>query len=633
MNSRSNSCFRIPIRETTLESLGKAELKDIEFHELVGLTLVATMASNPASVTSANAEAHYARLLNTIIEWPKSDKEILFNTRIKGLSTEQCKDHLKQAGIDLMPLAEFDARHYRTPTGEWITQNQRVPKFDLKLNRFLKSEDETLRQANAVALRIKRCPDEHVMVGGVAGCGKTHLIRQVTQSLSREDLIVLTAKPGQFAGTDIRVSCFSPVEACRHFAQSLIGDNFDQRFGKRIPFDRMADYFAVNERHGWDRATVMSYIWETVDNFCRSRDLKFGDSHLPGALPEEWIAEAKYFVETAETVWRNLAKPRLDSKLPLTDLHIIKLAQLNDFYFSCASLLIDEHHDLPPSMTDIIEKNSDRHVVMAFGDNRQITDTHPRLGKISQYPVDCLSLDQSIRSGMAVAPLIEAAMSSGIDDGARSFRFYGNECQKTEIIPYEYSIGGEIFIPQQEALMISGSAWWLLVASIKLMQMKKSFDILPGTLGELYSVLDHSISFRNNFVNRRRHPLFMGCSSWQGLVESRNFGVAGLIEFNRLLDSIDLDLESWKKHVDGGKLLYRRSGKGYVLGMAEEAKGHEVNTSMIFPDLANLVGALNNKKLETETVLLNKLYVSLTRAKRRIYLPRLSRILELVQDR
>lgn len=613
-----------------MESLGKAELRDIEFHELVGLTLVATIASNPTSVNSANAEAHYARLLNSIIEWPKSDKEALFNTRIKGLTLEQCRDHLEQAGIDLMPLEEFEARHYRTPTGEWITQDQRLPKFDLKRNRFLKSQDETLHQANAVALRIKQCPDEPVMVGGVAGCGKTHLIRQIVHSLPQEELIVLTAKPEQFSGMDSGIFCFSPVEACRHFAQSIVGDNFDQRFGKRVPFDRMADFFSVSERHGWDRATVMSYVWETVDNFCRSRDLEFGYSHLPGALPEEWIAEAKYFIKTAETVWQNLAKPRRDSKLPLTDLHVIKLAQLNDFYFSCEHLLIDEHHDLTPSMTDIIEKNSARHVVMAFGDNRQITDTHPRLGRISRFPVDCLSVDQSIRSGMAVAPLVVASMSSSSNEVERNFRFHGNDCQKTEVIHYGYSIGGEVFIPQDDVLMISGSAWWLLVASIKLIQMKKPFDIFPGTLGELYSVFDHSISFRNHFVNRRQHPLFMGCASWQDLVETRNFGVAGLTEFNRLLDSLNIDLESWKKQVDGCRFLYRRSGTGYVLGLAEEAKGHEVNAAMIFPDLANLVGVLNNEKLETETVLLNKLYVSLTRARRRIYLPKKCRILESV---
>lgn len=576
-------------------------------YEMASLLLLARLLNDKRKSTAAASEVVLGRIIPIVKALPELEASLMLK-QVSETLHGKLNEAMKLASAELMAEQELLApREWSTPSGEWIIQISRARQYDIKRRGWTKSQDELFLEQERIKQHVTSCTFDHTHVQGIAGGGKTTLIKQIAET--KKDVIVITAKPEQLHELNCRVA--TPVSLCEAFIEKRYGRTFTQRRKKNWSFDAYARHYEIRKKNSAEADTIASLILRTIMNYCLSADEHPGPQHLPIKALNAFQLErhAEWFVQGAWGIWDDMIDANRGAMMPLPDWAVIKLAELSCLTISSTTLILDEQHDLSLALAKIIRNNSMNQEIITFGDQYQKTEDF--FGETSKeltlYPPKTLGVTQSIRCGSEIASPVQSVLGED--------HFFGNEFVRSQVIRYPFQPGGEIFIPEERSLIVTDSSAWLLVYSIKLAHKGLPFMIMQRSRDSARRLLTEFADLREGNTDRRHHRDIIQFSSWEQMMSDPRAKFLGFVELNAWIKRGG-NPEKWESSVKWAQRACR-SGGGYTIALVSEAKGHEWSNVLVTPDLAMKI----DHRQDNERLIKNRLYTALTRARRRLYLP------------
>jgi hypothetical protein len=289
-------------------------------------------------------------------------------------------------------------------------------------------------------------------------------------------------------------------------------------------------------------------------------------------------------------------------QLPLSVYHRIKWAALNDWRIPSryTHVLVDECHDLSKPMSQILERSPQAWI--SLGDEYQSLKGWPqrRSDVVRQREVTC-----SVRSGQQVEELVNPIIST--HPGHTKLPFHGNPVNKTEISYYK-----KLAVPEQPAAILVRDMWGLIEWTQRLTAANVPVELMSDA-ATLNMFVTDCIELHARKV-RPRHPELYRFGSWDDLAH-RHHRHAGFQHIERMLKR-GFGYEDWRRTM--GRVTTGAS-RPYMLARVEDVRNREFETVMLAPELVEDVAAIKGRAFAEAG---STLYVALTRARRRLILPR-----------
>jgi hypothetical protein len=341
----------------------------------------------------------------------------------------------------------------------------------------------------------------------------------------------------------------------------------------------------------------------TVFKFCQSIDPKITSDHITNQDAKHEAVSNKV-VATADLIWKITLNPEKDIFLSPRGYHKIKYASLlgitipTEFFH----VLIDEEHDLPASLLQILDKSPQ--AVYTFG------DCYQNLRGILNHRSSTIrerQLTHSFRTGPNIADVIIPIVRAH-PFGAKE-PFHGDERVSAKAEYYQKAT-----IPEKPTTIIVEDEWALWDWAQRLAAEKTPF-LIPFSMDGLKLFVKDILSLKEN--NRRaQHHLLRRFPNWSSLVDfcqkNQNFR-----NIYKMLDR-GYTLEHWQDLV--ARHERNRNKNCHLLIKAVDSRNQEYDRLMISPELVQtIIQARQNKDKLAKAG--STLYVAITRTKHLLIAP------------
>ena len=608
----------IPLSRETLQALDKnrTKISGLTNPELAGLFSVFKVANSAKAFNGPATEKLLADSLKLIGESTDARSEIedLIQERVEAfISLAPGQDD----GFFLMSVSEVANKSYLANLNQWrfgcssefrqvfirrgILGGHREVSLSIEHDRLIRA--------------IEAEPEEPMAVQGFAGVGKTHLITTLAESLNAKGLTVVAlahtrhqltalmnrtnAMRGLTLGELIQELVFPGEDTPRPLKGSRYRTG--QRFNRT--YAQMAEILAI---HGLPRAQpveIAKIAWKTVVSFCHSKSDELMSEHLPSAMRYWSASEKAVLVEVARTMWQTIiSPPNQASELPMRIYHQIKQADIEGKVLppTISIALVDEAHDLPVPIINILERTSPPQSVFTFGDRYQHlfgAGGTQRTGRSRGR-----ELGVSVRAGESTNDLFNQVLAA--HPITPETDFIGIRPENTRVLSYQ-----TLPMPSGNCAVIFRSYWALFEQFQRCAHEKATFTLMPGSENALKWFIGDVIELFNHGT-RPSFPSLFRYGSFEELVKRES-------QFADISRVVDLLSRGYRlKHLEESLMKQVRDSVNVIwLGMPEHTKNTEFDKVVIADDF------FTQTDMVSKDALVASVYTAISRVKSELYLP------------
>ncbi len=461
---------------------------------------------------------------------------------------------------------------------------------------------------------------EGILVNSFAGTGKTTFSGQVAEKLGYENTLYTAFLKENASEARERVTRQAHTQDALAYHYVL----------KRSPFENSLNP-KLSRKHSDARAlqmllglpmkmdlggkTVSSYvisrlIQEAVYNFCNSIEKEVSIAHVPKQV---FSAQAAEQIRVwATTYWDFLVSSRKHDK------HIIKFSHLMKFWalrpdiqlpHEFSNIIIDEAQDTNGAFYQVIQNHVDRNLVVIGDRHQQLFQWRGAINTMNIFKLPKKSLTMSHRFGESIAEVANNVLAKHSEPP--SALITGNQDMESKIVyyhpnePFPKDVGAILTRTRTEIISIAKNE----IEQGHAISVKTEFN-------SIRFLCQNIIALAENRTNDIRHPNIAKCYSLSNLETELESSPDGDVYFA---------LKLFKKF--GKEILYiidqverlnqPESESTRLISTTHALKGREWDTIVIAADYLYLVES-PNVQLDDELCVL---YVAITRAKRKAYIP------------
>lgn len=578
------------------------------------------MMPRPAASNTVGYHARIEKALSAFIvtlnDYSVSERIEAFAKRYDPALFQAGRKHLEEEDVVLMVAEEVAVQAYLDHNEEWVWSYDKKRRSHLTPNAVLQRHQTQERrltdEQHRVINTINVDPDQSLDISGYAGSGKTRLIASLPGIIPTDTTYYLTLHEDQRTSmarrlpTGTQTSTFAEIARSILQAQGVLGA--DAQTMRRIaqPFEPNPDRLIADIGvHSVGEATpmeVMRCISQTVVRYCDSPHRGIRTAHIPRRYGLFTTAEQQIITSLAKKLWTLTTDPGAEDWLPLRDYHLIKMLALSQLPIpkSTTHLVIDEAHDLPKSVIEIIDRGSQ--TVITLGDRYQALSYHRTATKQRGQGVNTREMFYSLRAGNNIADTVNTICA--FHPVRYSHEFEGSQEKRTRMVYYS-----DFDIPDTSCAILSKSGFYLFSIMQRLAVRGARFHVLRGQ--DLLQLMSDAI---NLFYNRTRatHRDLVQYATWNAFMNAECNPVTEKIDhlFRRGYGMANLR--------DAMAKAEPRYGPGiYVIGRIEDARNKEFSRVALLSDVLRSEG---RTKAEIGHFI-NCIYTGFSRARDEIILP------------
>jgi hypothetical protein len=529
------------------------------------------------------------------------------------------RQRLPELAIVLLEPGDLDERTYLTAEGEWNSAFH--ARYREKLARTLtraggvRGESRLLTpQQGRIFREAEAQTDEDLHVQGYGGAGKSHLITTLVGMLVAGGAAValVAERKGQL---DELVARIGQVEGVRPLTFGTLMDEVvppdltqpgHRRMRRRdrsratMSDENLARHLGIHPAGELSAVAIVRIVRGTVSAFCRGEAAEIDAVHIPMSAPPLDPATRLLVLHHATELWKAITgASAADFSPPVRDYHRIKWAALCGWKLPAryTHVLMDECHDLPRPLLQIVEHG--RQTVITLGDEYQNLQARPqyRSGDVRHR-----ALTVSVRSG----PLIEGIVNPIIaaHPGRTKLPFRGSPFTRLEVLYYDRAE-----LPAEPVVVLVHDEWGLFEWAQRLAE-KGEFALLSSA--DMLNMFVSDCVELHRHGTRPRHAALFRFASWEA-VAARHSDNPGFARIDRML-------ARGYTAMDWARTLERACGgpRGYQLARVEDVRNKEFATVMLAQDVIDWAWRTRQSaRAEAGSAI----YVAVTRARRRLYLP------------
>lgn len=606
-----------------ITSAPKLDLSQLSQPEIAALVFLNGLSKlEPQGRTSLDLE----RLFGQIIRISRRDLLEHLVGSYESSALSQAALLSVQYGIQFMEREEIDSERYLHPDRFWnfsYAQQMRpspTPHQVVRHDGALRHLSDGQRRVMDAELAM---PDEAIVVPSNAGTGKTTVLYDMVERIAVRDLKPVTILADQSQKhrpllNKLGVRKYQAHKNRIHLRtyidftiELLSGTNrqLSQRFKSalRAPYSARLlcerAQLADHARIGPDQLAAQS--WEIIRSYCTTLDEKISERHINQSRRLHMSrVEAAAEVGSAIQVWNtmiSLSHP----DMPMRGFHLIKLLELSkktipEYY---GTILIDELHDAPRVMVEILQRSNDLPLRM-LGDRYQNFHGLDLPFSKTNTILAC-DMNVSLRAGPQVADYVNPLIDI---HPLPSRTLYSADAHKvTEF--YEYPAHG---FPDEPTVMPTADESGMVELLVRGRRQGRMVDVfdptgsLEGFIRDCEELLYHG--------RRSSHGALRQYDSWESLARA----MARNPSFQHV--------ENWLKNRKNLGLSYGTVSAHQLLGKPSHVvvvKLHDIKSfelpAIAIPETLYCVAREGSRQGLGKT--LSMLYTAVTRGAKRVYVP------------
>ena len=469
-------------------------------------------------------------------------------------------------------------------------------------------------QQSGVYRTVIAQPDDHLHVQGYAGTGKSLLIHALLDLLRREQgrVLVLAERSSQLRALLAGVERLEQVDGLTFgqlatviappdlISKAQRGRYYENYSRNPMSDDDMARQLGVHPVGGFSAIQIVRWARKAVASFCSSADVEIGEQHLSAGVDDP--VARKLVLHHASELWAATIAPRSgDFRPPMRIGHRLKLAALQQWRIPAtySHVLLDESHDLSKPLLQILDVSDQ--AAISFGDEYQ--SLRGRAQSRASTIRRCV-ITQSVRSAKAIEAIANPIIQA--HPGETKDAFLGHGKFRAEVVYYSAAE-----IPTRAATLLVQDFWELFDWAQRLAFRGLTFRPLSD-FARLGQWVDDCIELYAHGTRPRDGALFR-YHSWDDV--RRNFAQhRGFQRMDELLQK-GYQREHWSRTT---KHVAPRATDGYALGLIQDVRNLEFPDVMLAP---NIVTDLWNKDPTVRAEASSSVYVAVTRAQHRLFVP------------
>ena len=609
----------IPISRETLIALDKDRTKiaGLTNPELAGLFTLFKLANTSKPFNGPASERLLADCLRLIAESEETKSEI------QDLLQERTEGFVDLApgnsdGFFLMSVSGVANKSYlEKPNGWRFGCSSEFNQVFIKRGILGQQRSVSLSVEHDRLIRaIEAEPEEPMAVQGFAGVGKTYLITTLAASLSAKGLSVVAlahtrqqlaalmdrtqAARGLTLGELTKELVYPGEDAPRPSRGSRY--RMGQRFNRT--YEQVAQILEIQPLQRARAAEIAKIAWKTVTSFCHSASNEISEEHLPSTMRFHWSASEKaILVEIARRMWAFIADPpNQESELPTRIYHQIKLADVQGKVLppTIRIALVDEAHDLPVPIINILERTPPPQATFTFGDRYQHLfgaggTARPRRSRGRELGV-------SVRAGESTTDLFNQVLAA--HPITPEMEFVGIRPENTQVLSYQ-----SLPTPSGNCAIIFRSYWALFEQFQRCAHDKAAFRLMPGSEKALQWFMGDVIELFNHGT-RPSFPSLFRYGTFDELIKRES-------DFADITRVVDLLTRGYRLQnlTESLSRQIRNTSNVLWLGMPEHTKNMEFDKVVISDDF------FSQTNMVKKEALVSSVYTAISRVRSELYVP------------
>lgn len=458
-----------------------------------------------------------------------------------------------------------------------------------------------------------------IQVEAFAGAGKSTTCKLIIHELGIENSLytAFLKKNVEEAQEKITMNAFTQDSLATRFVlnQTRFDSVFDFAPRGNIPSAEMKNVLGLDQRldTGTKKTNLLGIaklVHETVSNYCHSSEDEFTVAHVPAQITSP-AAQSKIY-RWAIDYWHFLISGNADAPHYLTFNHLMKYWSLTpgitlpDHF---KNIVIDEAQDISGAFYRVMQNHTDRNLIIVGDRYQELFKWRGAINSMDKFAKESFPLEESYRFGPAIA------------EGS-------NKILSRHSIPPKHSLIGQksidsqiIFYHESETLPHCSGAILTrtrsCVISIADTEIKNGNSVhIKTEFGPLKYVLKNIVHFANREFDKVNHPYLVRCSSFSSIADELVHNPDADIYFGlKLYEKYRDNVISVIENLEDNNIPERDALK--IISTTHSIKGQEWDNVIISPDYAYILEK-ENIDIDSE---LSVLYVALTRARKRVYVP------------
>lgn len=619
-----DSALYLPVSEDTIrrviESGNNFSLDLLSNAELAAILVL----QNLPEIYQSNKNHASENILKKLISWGNDPTSLQDNRRLLS-ETKRLLDITKLSqGINLLPKSKIElltqtsvlAQDYLQPTGEWDNtfrgrQFNRDRSYKHQLITPYNQELWLSTAQNMIVRTVQANTNEHLHIQGYAGVGKSFLISSLLNFFDLNKTIILVKNKDKLLEIKKRSHLKKfKIFTFEELALRLLSKQIDRSIlnstlqTKAINNAEISKALNISSVKKLNQNQVVSICIETIKSYCLSHDYALNDTHLPPLDNYLSSIDKTILLEYSIRIWQAIDPSQISLiSLPFNGLSAVKKASLLGctMPLSTSHVLIDESHDLPPSLLKILERGPQ--CLITFGDEYQRLS-----GKPTNRNQDIRKKEatQSVRTGRKMEgilnPLIFAHPSKlksqfeGAKDTALNINFYD-----------------EKFVPEPPIVILVSSYWGLTIWFWSLIKRGHHINFVGDASNSVIKFASDCIYlFRDNIPSL--HPELVHFPDWNMLSHSNSHNKYFRMFERKIQNGYNIsDL-----NIDASKINPTTNRASYNISLVRDVGNMEFNSVLITTDLMPETPPRDGYELDQRV---STLYTAISRAQHEIFLP------------
>lgn len=526
---------------------------------------------------------------------------------------------LDDYGIALLEHELVGWRTYLTETYQWNHEfcegHRRRLRERLQPVVLPSGQDRLLTSEQSGVYRtVVAQSDDHLHVQGYAGTGKSLLIHALLELLQggHRHILVLAERQSQLRALMAGAEKLAHVDGLTfgQLASRITpADLIDRgRRGRYIESDSqnpmydevMIRHLGIHPVGEFTAIDLVRLARRTVFSYCQTVAIEICEQHLPAELIDP-VARQVVLHHATELWTATIAPASNEFRPPLREQHRIKLAALRGWKIPAryTHVVLDECHNLSKPVLQILDASAQ--AAISFGDEYQHLrgQAHSRARSIKRS-----TITHSVRSAKAIEAIVNPIIQT--HPGETKEMFLGHRRYRAQVIYYSAPE-----IPDRPATILVQDRWELFDWSRRLASRGLSIRPLSSFANQGQWVED-CIELYLHGTRPRDGSLFR-YQSWNQVRRAFESN-PGFQRMDELLQR-GYRREHWVRITD--RVDPAATG-GYALGLVADVRNLEFPEVMLAP---NVIANLSNDDVGVRAPANALVYVAVTRAQHRLYVP------------
>ncbi|GFD71021.1 DNA helicase [Tenacibaculum sp. KUL113] len=459
-----------------------------------------------------------------------------------------------------------------------------------------------------------------ILVNSFAGTGKTTFSGQVAEKLGYDNTLYTAFLKENASEARERVTkqAYTQDALAYHYVLkcSPFKDSLNPKLAKKhSDATALQMLLGLPVKLDLGGKTVKSYvisrlIQETVYNFCNSIEEEVSVAHVPKQV---FSAQAvKQIRVWATAYWDFLISSRNHDK------HIIKFSHLMKFWalrpdiqlpYEFSNFIVDEAQDTNGAFYQVMQNHIDRNFVVIGDRHQQLFQWRGAINTMNLFKLPKKSLTMSHRFGESIANVANNVLAKHSEPP--SALITGNQDLESKIVyyhpnePFPKDVGAILTRTRTEIISIAKNE----IEQGHAISVKTEFN-------SIRFLCQNIIALAENRHNDIRHPTIANCYSLSNLeTELENSPDGDLYFALKLYKKFSKEILYIIDQVE--RLNQPESETTRLISTTHALKGREWKTIVIASDYSYLIES-PNVQIDDELCVL---YVAITRAKRKAYMP------------